>query len=127
MTEYGLLGKFEAYASEYSSQYKVARILSQERGIYRIISIDGERLGEVSGKLRYNACCASDFPAVGDFVLIDSECEHLFVKRQVGQTKNRLLPQILTPFSFVCRLTTILTFADWSVIFLSHGTAVQHR
>lgn len=75
MTEYGLLGKFEAYASEYSSQYKVARILSQERGIYRIISIDGERLGEISGKLRYNACCASDFPAVGDFVLIDSECE----------------------------------------------------
>ena len=115
MTEYGLLGKFEAYASEYSSQYKVARILSQERGIYRIISIDGERLGEVSGKLRYNACCASDFPAVGDFVLIDSECEQdnaviskvlprssVFVRKAAGRANEEQVVAANIDTVFIC-------------------------
>jgi hypothetical protein len=31
----------------------VGRILSQEKGLYRVISEDGEQLAETSGKFRY--------------------------------------------------------------------------
>ena len=71
MAEYGLVNQFAALAQEYKDQYRTGRVLSQEKGIYRIVSEDGEQLAEVSGKLRYNAITSSDFPAVGDFVLTD--------------------------------------------------------
>ena len=71
MAEYGLLGKFEAFANEHKEQFSTARIISQERGLYRLITEDGEQHSEISGKLRYNAEAASGYPAVGDFVLID--------------------------------------------------------
>ena len=71
MASYGLVDQFEALAQEYRAEYQVGRILVQEKGLFRLICESGEKLAEVSGKLRYNAGSASDFPAVGDFVLID--------------------------------------------------------
>lgn len=70
MAEYGLIGKFEALANDRREQYTAARIISQEKGLYRLISEDGERCGEISGKLMYRAERGSDYPAVGDFVFI---------------------------------------------------------
>ena len=67
MSEYGLTEQYKVPSGE----YKTGRILSQERGMYFVISEYGERLAEVSGKFRYNVKCASDFPTVGDFVLLD--------------------------------------------------------
>lgn len=72
MADYGLTNEYAAYAQDCNDDYAAGRILAQEKGIYRIISEAGEQLAEVSGKLRYNAKSASDFPAVGDFVLIDN-------------------------------------------------------
>lgn len=72
MTAFGLINQYAALAQQYSDEYIVGRILSQEKGLYRLISERGEQLAEVSGKFRYNAEDASDFPAVGDFVLIDN-------------------------------------------------------
>ena len=54
-----------------NSKYKIGRILSQEKGMYFLVSEYGEQLDEISGKLRYNAKNTMDFPAVGDFVLAD--------------------------------------------------------
>ena len=71
MAEFGLLNQYAAFAEEYKREYIVGRILSQEKGLYRLISEKGEQSAVASGKLRYNAKSASDFPAVGDFVLID--------------------------------------------------------
>ena len=48
-----------------------ARVLSQEKGFYRIITDKGEKLAEVSGKFRFQAVVSSDYPAVGDFVLVN--------------------------------------------------------
>lgn len=73
MAEYGLFGRFEAIANERKKQYVASRIISQEKGLYRLVSENGEQLGEISGRLRHNAVRASDYPAVGDFVLIDRE------------------------------------------------------
>lgn len=67
MTAYGLHGQYEIP----SEKYKIGRILSQEKGLYCIISENGEQLAEVSGKFRNNAKASADFPSVGDFVLAD--------------------------------------------------------
>lgn len=48
-----------------------ARVLSQEKGFYRIITNKGEKLAEISGKFRFQATVSSDYPAVGDFVLVN--------------------------------------------------------
>ena len=47
-----------------------ARILSQEKGFYRIITTKGEKLAEISGKFRFKTVASSEYPAVGDFVII---------------------------------------------------------
>ena len=71
MSEYGLINQYSALAQENKDGYSVGRILSQERGVYRLISETGEQLAEVSGKLRHDAKSPADFPAVGDFVFMD--------------------------------------------------------
>lgn len=45
-----------------------ARVITQEKGYYRISDGTSERLAEVSGKYRYQAAGVSDYPAVGDYV-----------------------------------------------------------
>lgn len=51
--------------------YSIGRILSQERDCYRLITGKGEALARVSGKFRYSVESISDYPAVGDYVLVD--------------------------------------------------------
>lgn len=46
-----------------------ARVISQEKGLYKISYEGEEKLAEVSGKFRYEAGTASDFPVVGDYVI----------------------------------------------------------
>lgn len=67
MRMYGLSDRF---TKEFEG-HTISRILSQEKGIYHIVAEKGEKLGEISGKLRYNALTISEFPAVGDFVIVD--------------------------------------------------------
>ena len=45
-----------------------ARIIGQEKGLYRISNGADERLAEVSGRFRYQVQTVSDYPAVGDYV-----------------------------------------------------------
>lgn len=46
-----------------------ARVISQEKGLYKILYEGQENLAEVSGKYRYETDTVSDFPAVGDYVV----------------------------------------------------------
>ncbi len=48
----------------------LARVLTQSRDIYRVQTLDGEKLAVVSGKFNYEAKEPVDYPAVGDFVLL---------------------------------------------------------
>lgn len=47
-----------------------ARVISQEKGIYKVSSPAGVRAAAVSGKYRYEAQTPSDYPAVGDYVTV---------------------------------------------------------
>lgn len=46
-----------------------ARVISQEKSIYRLSNGKTEKLASVSGKFRYETNTVSDFPAVGDYVM----------------------------------------------------------
>lgn len=48
-----------------------ARVISQEKGIYRISNGTEVKTASVSGKYRYEAATVSDFPAVGDYVIAE--------------------------------------------------------
>jgi len=70
MATFGLSDRFAVLAKEYTN-LTVGRILSQEKGLYRVISENGEQFAETSGKFRYEVKSVSRFPAVGDFVMVD--------------------------------------------------------
>ena len=70
MKQYGLTDRFIALAAMYP-EWTVGRITLQEKGLYQLETAMGEKWAEVSGKFRYSADVVSDFPAVGDFVMVD--------------------------------------------------------
>ena len=78
MNKYGLDARFSALAGEYEGM-TVGRVLSQERGRYRVVSEFGEQAAIVSGKFEYHAKTVSDFPAVGDFVMFEPNADGDFV------------------------------------------------
>lgn len=48
-----------------------ARVISQEKGMYRLQCGTEERLAVVSGRYRYETQTVSDYPAVGDYVIAE--------------------------------------------------------
>jgi ribosome biogenesis GTPase len=48
-----------------------ARVSLEHTHIYRVIAPEGERLARVSGRLRHDAAARADFPAVGDWVVVE--------------------------------------------------------
>lgn len=70
LERYGLCDHFADQARMYH-ELRLARIVSQHRAQYQIVTEKGECLAEVSGKFRFNAVGLSDFPVVGDFVMVD--------------------------------------------------------
>ena len=57
-------------ASQYPDCF-LARVSVQHKEQYRVISESGEMQAVISGKLGYRAVDAPDYPAVGDWVLVD--------------------------------------------------------
>lgn len=72
MKTLGLTERFAAESALYGGLY-VGRVFSQSKDIYRVMCEHGELLAEVSGKFRFEAKAPSDFPAVGDFVMLDGD------------------------------------------------------
>ena len=52
-----------------------ARVSSQHRGIYRVLTAEQEMVATVSGRLRQIAAGPQDFPVVGDWVLVSPRPE----------------------------------------------------
>lgn len=63
---------FAPYAEE---GFSVGRITLEHKRMYRLLSEHGELLGEVTGKLRFEATGREDYPAVGDWVVISARPE----------------------------------------------------
>ncbi|KXL51672.1 putative ribosome biogenesis GTPase RsgA [Anaerotignum neopropionicum] len=69
LEKYGVTQRFINEATLYP-EYSLARIISQHKGMYRIITSEGERFAEISGKFSYEVDALSHYPAVGDFVMV---------------------------------------------------------
>jgi ribosome biogenesis GTPase len=67
------LGLTEEFIQE-SKIYKdlfIGRVSSQSKNLYKVITENGEIVAEISGKYHYSVKAISEYPAVGDFVMID--------------------------------------------------------
>lgn len=70
LTRYGASERHFAEAALYPGLW-LARVTSQYKDLYKIVTEGGECFAEVSGKFRFEAVRLSDYPAVGDFVMAD--------------------------------------------------------
>ena len=81
-------------ASQYPDCF-LARVSVQHREHYRVIGENGEMQAVISGKLGYQAEDAPDYPAVGDWVLVDRQDDaggnaiirHILPRRTVFRRK----------------------------------------
>ncbi|QXE01177.1 ribosome small subunit-dependent GTPase A [Terribacillus sp. DMT04] len=83
---WNLLGwndQLEAARQEYTKDWTPARIVLEHKHTYRVLDDHGELLATPSGKFRQSG----DYPAVGDWVLIDARHE------EGKATIHRLLPR----------------------------------
>lgn len=70
MENAGLTPQIKNQAESFLGLY-VGRVSSQYKDLYSVITEDGELTAEISGKFRFKANRLSDYPAVGDFVMMD--------------------------------------------------------
>ncbi|GIQ70577.1 ribosome small subunit-dependent GTPase A [Xylanibacillus composti] len=66
----GLTDAFLRESTRYS-ELTVGRVASQSKGLYKVITEQGEWVAEIAGKLRYAASSVAEYPVVGDFVMVD--------------------------------------------------------
>lgn len=73
------------------SEHSVARIIAEYKEAYRVRSINGECLAKITGKQMFLAVKREDYPAVGDFVVIDELPGGKAVIRKVLPRKTVLM------------------------------------
>lgn len=76
MTDLAELGWTDARAAAFAPHAAdgllPGRVSLEHTHIYRVLLAEGERLGRVSGRLRHEAASRADFPAVGDWVAVET-------------------------------------------------------
>jgi len=94
LKEYGLSERFEQEATLYEGLY-LARVTEQHRDRYKVACVGGEVSARVSGKFAHDAGDQTEFPAVGDWVMIDriSEDSGTAVIHHVLRRKSLLARQ----------------------------------
>lgn len=70
LEQWGASEQYYKIASGYP-EYELGKVISQEKDLFRVVMDKEECLARVSGKFRYNVSAISEFPSVGDFVLIE--------------------------------------------------------
>ncbi len=93
LQKYGLSDRFIQEATLYPGLF-LARVTEQHRELYKVATENGELSAGVSGKFIYRADYQSDFPAVGDFVMIDR------IEKEAG---NAVIHHILQRKSLLTR------------------------
>lgn len=94
----------------------LGRVVAQYKDLYKVATEKSEILSEISGKLRYSSDELSDYPAVGDFVMIDREDElhgnaiihkiltrrSIFVRRAAGTSHDVQVVAANIDTVFIC-------------------------
>lgn len=105
--------RWTALAAQYP-ELIAGRITLQEKGVYRICTIMGEQKALVSGKFQFNVQVASDYPTVGDYVMVSSADPYtaiihqvlprksLFVRKAAGTSKTEQVVAANIDTVFLC-------------------------
>lgn len=113
MKSFGLSERFVTESNMYENMV-VGRVTSQDKGLYKVVTENGERKAQVSGKFRYNAVKSSDYPAVGDFVMLDENEEgtsiihhvltrkSIFIRRAAGTSNENQVVAANIDTVFIC-------------------------
>ena len=88
--------KILAESNLYPSLY-LARVCSQYRDLYKVMYEYNELMAEVSGKFHFEIKRLSDYPAVGDYVMID---------RNTNSNGNAIIHHVLSRKSAFIRKAT---------------------
>ena len=94
----------------------LGRVIAQYKDLYKVATQENEILAEISGKLRHSSDDLPDFPAVGDFVLLDRndnlhgnaiisqvlKRKSLFVRRAAGTAQNAQVVAANIDTAFIC-------------------------
>jgi len=70
MGNLGLSQRFITESALYAGLY-VGRVISQHKDLYKVVTENGELTATISGKFRFAVKTIADYPAVGDFVMLD--------------------------------------------------------
>lgn len=70
LSNYGATEKIISESKLYPN-LQLARVIAQYKSLYRVIAKDTEYLAEISGKYNYEVTELSEYPSVGDFVMIN--------------------------------------------------------
>ena len=95
LKKYGLSERFEQEAMLYEGLF-LARVIEQHRDLYKVVSEQGELFASVSGKMLYSVKYSTEFPTVGDWVMIDRMNEndgnavihHLLSRKSLFERKS---------------------------------------
>lgn len=71
LKEWGLSQSIINEFEEKYNGYYLGRVLEEHRNLYKIITESGKIVGQISGKMKYEAIDRLDYPAVGDWVALD--------------------------------------------------------
>lgn len=72
LSQYGWNERFATAFAEHAGEGRVpGRVVLEHTHIYRVGTQEGELLARVSGRLRHQAASRPDFPAVGDWVVVE--------------------------------------------------------
>lgn len=72
LKQYGVSERFIIEVTMYP-EYRLARIIAQYRGKYKIVAECGETLAQISGKMQFDTEELAQYLAVGDFVMISQQ------------------------------------------------------
>lgn len=86
MQRLGLSHQFLAESALYTGLV-VGRVVSQYRDLYKVMNDNGILTAKVSGRFRFAVKTLSDYPAVGDFVMLD---------RNTNTNGNAIIHNVLT-------------------------------
>lgn len=110
---------FSVRVLQESTLYKglfLGRVVAQYKDLYKVATEKFEILSEISGKLRYSCDELSNYPAVGDFVMVDREDElhgnaiihkiltrkSIFVRKAAGTSHNVQVVAANIDTVFIC-------------------------
>ena len=90
----GITDSYVQEAARYDGLF-LGRVVTQHKDLYKVASLKGEVVAEISGRLRYNPDAdPAGYPAVGDFVMID---------RTDNETGHAIIQHVLTRKSIFLR------------------------